>query len=84
MKLLKAKLWSIRQKEEGEAKEKLKGGHVTPGWGNQIRSYVLHPYKLVKDLRTNYETADAQGVLDGDLDEFIKHELTLTSSGEKG
>lgn len=77
LKLLKAKLWAIKQKEEQEEKEKIKGGHVTPGWGNQIRSYVLHPYKMVKDLRTRYETSQAQAVLDGDLDEFIKHELTL-------
>ncbi|MBI2327731.1 peptide chain release factor 2 [Candidatus Curtissbacteria bacterium] len=79
MKLLKAKLWSIKQQEERKTKEDLRGAHVTPGWGNQIRSYVLHPYKMVKDLRTNYETADAQGVLDGNLEEFIKEELPLTT-----
>lgn len=79
LKLLKAKLWAQKLQEEEKIKEKLKGAHITPGWGNQIRSYVLHPYKMVKDLRTGYETSDAQGVLDGDLDEFIKHELTLNS-----
>jgi peptide chain release factor 2 len=77
LKLLMAKLWTIKEQEEKEAKDRLKGGHVTPGWGNQIRSYVLHPYKMVKDLRTGYETADAEAVLNGDLDEFIKHELAL-------
>ncbi len=77
MKLLKAKLWILRQEEEKKEKEKIKGGHIMPGWGNQIRSYVLHPYKLVKDLRTNYETSDANAVLDGNLDEFIKHEVAL-------
>ncbi len=77
MKLLRSKLWAITQKEQKEEKDKLKGGHIMPGWGNQIRSYVLHPYKLVKDLRTGYEENNAQAVLDGNLDEFIKHELTL-------
>lgn len=77
MKLLKAKLWALKQEEERKEKDKIKGGHIMPGWGNQIRSYVLHPYKLVKDLRTNYETSDAQAVLDGNLDEFIKNEVTL-------
>lgn len=77
LKLLKSKLWVIKQKEEKENKEAIKGAHLTPGWGNQIRSYVLHPYKLVKDLRTEYETSNAQGVLDGDLEEFIKRELSL-------
>ncbi|MBI2599042.1 peptide chain release factor 2 [Candidatus Curtissbacteria bacterium] len=77
MRLLKAKLWNLKQQEDKAAKEKIKGGHVTPGWGNQIRSYVLHPYKMVKDLRTGYETSNAQAVLDGDLDEFVKRELTL-------
>ncbi len=77
LKLLTAKLWELKQKEEREEKEKIKGGHITPGWGNQIRSYVLHPYKMVKDLRTQYETGNAQAVLDGDLDEFIKQEISL-------
>ncbi len=78
LKLLRAKLWTLAQKEKEEEKSKLKGGHIIPGWGNQIRSYVLHPYKMVKDLRTNWETSDAQAVLDGDLDEFVKHELALS------
>lgn len=79
LRLLKAKLWAIKQENEKEEKEQIRGGHVKPGWGNQIRSYVLHPYKLVKDLRTNFETQDAQAVLDGQLDEFIKHEASLSS-----
>jgi peptide chain release factor 2 len=77
LKLLKAKLWIIKQEQDKKEKDEIKGGHIMPGWGNQIRSYVLHPYKMVKDLRTNYETSDAQGVLDGDLDEFIKHEIAI-------
>src|SRR3989338_5458181 len=78
MKLLVAKLWVLKQTQDKETKEAVKGAHVTPGWGNQIRSYVLHPYKMVKDLRTNWQTADAAGVLDGNLDEFVKQELTLS------
>ena len=78
LKLLKAKLWQIKEAEEKKEKDSIRGGHVMPGWGNQIRSYVLHPYKLVKDLRTNYETSDAQAVLDGELADFIKNELALT------
>jgi peptide chain release factor 2 len=75
LKMLKAKLWL--QQEESRKKEEatLKGGYKMPGWGNQIRSYVLHPYKMVKDLRTNYETGNAESVLDGNLDEFIEEEL---------
>lgn len=80
LKLLKSKLWIIKQSANKEAKDKLKGGHVMPGWGNQIRSYVLHPYKMVKDLRTNYETSDAFAVLDGKLDEILKSELTLPTA----
>ena len=77
MKLLTAKLWVLKQMQEKETKEVIKGTHVTPGWGNQISSYVLHPYKMVKDLRTNWQTSDAASVLDGNLDEFIKQELSL-------
>ena len=77
LKLLKSKIWVYQQGQKKEQAEKIKGAHITPGWGNQIRSYVLHPYKMVKDLRTNYQTSDAQAVLDGDLDEFIKHDMAL-------
>ncbi len=81
LKILRAKLW-IRQEEDRKAEEqKLKGGYKTPGWGNQIRSYVLHPYHMVKDLRTNFETANTEAVLGGDLDGFIEAELRQLSNG---
>jgi len=75
LKMLRAKLWLLQEEERKKEELRLKGGYKTPGWGNQIRSYVLHPYKMVKDLRTNYETANAESVLDGNLDEFIEEEL---------
>lgn len=75
LKMLKAKLWLLRQEEQKKQEQSFKGGYKTPGWGNQIRSYVLHPYKMVKDLRTNYETSNADAVLDGNLDAFIEEEL---------
>jgi peptide chain release factor 2 len=75
LKILRAKLWLLQEEERRKQEANLKGGYKTPGWGNQIRSYVLHPYKMVKDLRTNYETGNAEAVLDGNLDEFIDEEL---------
>ncbi len=75
MSLLKAKLWDLRQVERAAAEQKLKGKYTSASWGTQIRSYVLHPYKLVKDLRTNVETSQADAVLDGDLDLFIDAEV---------
>ncbi len=75
LKILKAKLWIIQEEERKIQEKQLKGGYKTPGWGNQIRSYVLHPYKMVKDLRTGFETSNADAVLDGDIDEFIDEEL---------
>ena len=75
IKVLKARLLE-RALEEKEAElRKLKGEHVEAGWGNQIRSYVLHPYQMVKDLRTNHETGNTGAVLDGDLDAFMQAEL---------
>lgn len=75
LKILRAKLWILKEEDRRKEEKKLKGGYKTPGWGNQIRSYVLHPYHMVKDLRTNYETGNTDAVLDGDLDEFIDEEL---------
>lgn len=79
LKMLRAKLWLIKEEDKKKEEAKLKGGYKTPGWGNQIRSYVLHPYKMVKDLRTNYETGNTDAVLDGDLDTFIEEELRVLS-----
>lgn len=77
MEMLTSKLWAIKQGELSQEKKELKGENVIAGWGHQIRSYVLHPYKMVKDLRTRYETSDTTGVLDGNLDPFISAELKL-------
>lgn len=77
MEMLTSKLWAIKQGELSQEKKDLKGENIIAGWGHQIRSYVLHPYKMVKDLRTRYETSDTTAVLDGDLDAFIMAELKL-------
>lgn len=73
--LLRAKLWQRQQGELEEKKQKLKGDYKPASWGHQIRSYVLHPYHLVKDLRTGHETSDTAAVLDGQIDGFIQAEL---------
>jgi peptide chain release factor 2 len=84
IKVLKARLLE-RQLEEKEAElRKLRGEHVEAGWGNQIRSYVLHPYQMVKDLRTQYETSNTTAVLDGDLDAFMQAELERLATGGDG
>jgi peptide chain release factor 2 len=75
MDILYAKLYQQKQEEKEKELKKLKGEAVSASWGNQIRSYVLHPYKMVKDLRTGVETSNAESVLDGDLDKFIKTEI---------
>jgi len=73
--LLRAKLWSLQKSQVKIEKEKLKGEVKIAGWGNQIRSYVLHPYKMVKDLRTKTETSEVEKVLDGEIDNFVEAEL---------
>jgi peptide chain release factor 2 len=81
IRVLKSRLLE-RALEEKEAElRKLKGEHVEAGWGNQIRSYVLHPYQMVKDLRTNHETSNTGAVLDGDLDAFMHAELERLATG---
>jgi peptide chain release factor 2 len=77
MKLLRAKLFLLQEEERRKKEQKLKGTYKTPGWGNQIRSYVLHPYHMVKDLRTNHETGNTAAVLDGDLQGFIEEEIRM-------
>ena len=79
LKILRGKLWVIEEERRKKEKEVLKGGYKTPGWGNQIRSYVLHPYKMVKDLRTGFESGNPDTVLDGELDGFIEEELRRLS-----
>ncbi len=79
LRLLKGRLWFIQEEERKKQEAALKGGYKTPGWGNQIRSYVLHPYHMVKDLRTEHETGNTTAVLDGDLDQFIEEELRQLS-----
>jgi peptide chain release factor 2 len=72
MRLLKSQLYEAELRKKMETVQAIRGNMKKIEWGSQIRNYVLHPYKLVKDLRTDHETSDAQGVLDGNLDEFIK------------
>ena len=81
VKVLKARLLERRLEEKEAELRKLKGEHVSAGWGNQIRSYVLHPYQMVKDLRTGVETSNTGAVLDGDLDTFMAAELEREATG---
>jgi peptide chain release factor 2 len=71
LKILRAKLWTIQEEARMAEQVKLRGVHKIPGWGNQIRSYVLHPYHMVKDTRTGHETSNTDRVLDGDIEDFI-------------
>jgi peptide chain release factor 2 len=83
MKVLKARLLEIKEREKAEKLADLRGEYTKAEWGSQIRSYVLHPYQMVKDHRTEHETGNAQAVLDGDLDGFIEAFLRQ-NVGEKG
>ena len=82
MKILRARLLEQRIAEREAEIAALKGEHVEAGWGNQIRSYVLHPYQMVKDHRTSLETSDTNGVLDGDLDAFMQAELERVATDQ--
>jgi len=84
MKVLRARLFALEEAKREEERAKLKGEHVSAGWGNQIRSYVLHPYRMVKDLRTGHETGNADAVLDGNLDPFMSAYLESVMSEAEG
>jgi len=90
MKILYAKIYQLEEEKtkkelkeikaaHGRASPQGRGDRVSASWGNQIRSYVLHPYKMVKDLRTNMETSNAEAVLEGDLEQFIEAEVKIIS-----
>lgn len=83
LKILLSRLLELELEKRAEERAKLKGKRITAGWGNQIRSYVLHPYKMVKDHRTEYQTSDTEAVLDGELDGFINAYLrSIVGEGE--
>ncbi|MES2426473.1 MAG: peptide chain release factor 2 [Bacteroidota bacterium] len=83
IRLLKSQLYEIEMRKRQEASNKIEGNKKKIEWGSQIRNYVLHPYKLVKDLRTDHETSNASAVLDGDLNDFLKAYL-MEFGGPKG
>ena len=75
--LLRSKLWAKKQEELSKTKDNLKGEYKPASWGNQIRSYVLHPYKMIKDLRTEKETSNTERFLDGEIDDFIEAQIKM-------
>ena len=77
MAMLKSRLYELELQIRKEEENKINSEKKDIGWGNQIRSYVLHPYKLIKDLRTNYESSNVNNVLDGNIDQFLEKSLTL-------
>jgi len=88
MKMLKAKLYEREQQMRDAERQVREDAKSEIGFGHQIRSYVLHPYQMVKDLRTGYETSDTQGVMDGDLDPFLAaslaYKLNVDKEGDQG
>lgn len=82
LKVLKSKLYQLKLKEQKEKLDKAKGSHSGIEFGSQIRSYVLHPYSMIKDHRTNYETSNVNKILDGNLDEFIESNLRSGNANE--
>ncbi len=83
MKMLKARLYQRKKEEESKKMDELEGTKREIAWGSQIRSYVFHPYKMIKDLRTNIETSNVQAVMDGDLDQFIREYLMARNQIEQ-
>ena len=82
--MLRARMYEAELQKREAAAQALEDQKTDIGWGHQIRSYVLQPYQMVKDLRTNVETSDTQGVLDGDLDPFMAASLASRLQGDPG
>lgn len=83
MQLLKSQLYEIELKKKQALRDEIEANKMKIEWGSQIRNYVMHPYKLVKDVRTQYETSDVDGVMDGEIDEFLKAYLMMMGQKEK-
>lgn len=83
MKMLKSKLLDLKEQENKEKIEDIKGIQKDIAWGSQIRSYIFCPYTMVKDHRTNYEVGDIEGVMNGDLNEFMKAYLKMLVNNKK-
>ncbi|TGD59764.1 peptide chain release factor 2 [Flavobacterium humi] len=83
MQMLRSQLYEIELKKQMEQRADIEAGKMKIEWGSQIRNYVLHPYKLIKDVRTQYETSDVDGVMNGDLDEFLKAYLMMMGQKEE-
>jgi peptide chain release factor 2 len=84
LRVLRARLLDLKQQQQAEAIDEIRGDYIKAEWGSQIRSYVLHPYQMVKDHRTDFEVGNANGVLDGDLDGFIESYLRSNIGKEGG
>ena len=82
LQLLKSQLYEIELKKRQAKRDEIEAGKMKIEWGSQIRNYVMHPYKLVKDVRTSYETSDVEGVMNGELDEFLKAFLMLMGQND--
>ncbi len=83
MQMLKSQLYEIELRKQMEQRAEIEDSKMAIEWGSQIRNYVLHPYKLVKDVRTSYETGNTDAVLNGEIDEFLKEYLMMMGQGEK-
>lgn len=83
MQMLKSQLYEIELRKQQAQRDEIEAGKMAIEWGSQIRNYVLHPYKLIKDVRTQHETGNVDAVLDGDLNAFLKAYLMMTGQGEK-
>ena len=77
MNMLKSRLFELELQKRKEKDNQTNKQKKEIGWGNQIRSYILHPYKLIKDLRSDYETSNVNEVLDGKIDKFLENSLTI-------
>lgn len=83
MRLLKSQLYELELRKQQEKQAKIEDSKMSIEWGSQIRNYIMHPYKLVKDVRTNYETGNVQRVMDGEIDDFIKEYLMMFGGAKK-